>query len=69
MRRKILMAIQMPSQYQCNNMEQGDLIYVKQRNILYRLYRSIFQSNKTILKVRKDWTEPAKYSYYYQEDS
>lgn len=63
------MPISQPSQYQCDNMKKGDIIYVRKRNLLYRLYRFLFNKNKKKLLVRKDWTKPKPdYNEYYQED-
>ena len=33
------MSIQQPSQYQVNNMEQGDIIFVRKQKLLYRIFR------------------------------
>lgn len=63
------MSISQPSQYQCDNMQFGDVVYVKQRNFLYRLYRSLFGKNKNRILVRTDWVKPKPdYNEYYQED-
>lgn len=62
------MAIQQPSQYQVDNMQQGDIVYVKQRQLLYRLYRKLF-TNKPKIKVKKYFAENCdEYNTYYQED-
>lgn len=60
--------IQMPSQYQCDNMKQGDIIFVKHRNFLYKWFRKHFKKDKIIIRVRRDWQVPVKYVNYYQED-
>lgn len=57
-----------PSQYDCNQMEPGDLVYVKKRNSLYKWYREHFKKHLTKIRVRKDWNEPETYVTYYQED-
>lgn len=57
-----------PSQYVCDNeMQQGDMIYVRKRNIFYKLYRELFKK-PTKIRVRKHWKEPIEYNTYYQED-
>lgn len=62
------MAIPQPSQYQVDNMQQGDIVYVRKQNFLYRLYRKLFLHKPTI-KVRKDWSKDCNdYFIYYQED-
>lgn len=63
-----IMAIPQPSQYQVDNMQQGDIVYVKKQNLLYRIYRKLFLHRPTI-KVRKDWSDDCTdYFLYYQED-
>lgn len=63
------MPVPQPSQYQCDNMKPGDIIYVRDRNIFYKLYRKYFLDNKlTKIKVRKNWQDPVEYITYYQED-
>lgn len=62
------MAVQQPNQYQCNQMEKGDIIFVKHRSFIYKLIRELLYSNKPKLTVRKDWNEPPSYVTYYQED-
>ena len=39
---KVLMAIRQPSQYQIDNMQPGDIVYVRKPKLLYRLYRKLF---------------------------
>lgn len=58
------MAIQAPSQYQCDNLSEGDKIYICSRSKLYQLYRYLF-TNKPKLKIK---VNNNKYNYYYQED-
>ncbi len=60
------MPIYQPSQYQVNNMEQGDIIYIKKRKPLYKLYRKLFL-NKPKIKVKKFWNS-TEYDIVYQED-
>ena len=62
------MPIISPSQYECDNMEQGDVVFVRSRSSLYKWYRKYFKTDAIKIKVRKDWTEPASYVTYYQED-
>lgn len=62
------MPIVQPSQHDCNQMEPGDLIYVKKRSSLYKWYREHFKKHLNKIKVRKDWNEPETYVIYYQED-
>ena len=61
------MAINSPSQYECDNMKQGDLISVRQRNSLYKWYRKNFLKDKIILNIRKDWSSDERIKVY-QED-
>ena len=61
------MAIPQPSQYQVNNMQQGDIIYVKKQKLLYRIYRKLFL-NRPKIKVKKDWENCNEFITYYQED-
>ena len=60
------MPIYQPSQYQINNMEQGDIIYIKKRKSLYKLYRKLF-TNKPKIKVKKYWGS-TEFDSVYQED-
>lgn len=61
------MSICNPSQYECDNMKQGDLIVVQNRPLLYKWYRAHFQKDKLILNLRKDWNTSEKVKAY-QED-
>lgn len=61
------MSIQQPSQYQVNNMEQGDIIFVRKQKFLYRIFRKLFL-DKPKIKVRKSWDTENEYNIYYQED-
>lgn len=62
------MSIQMPNQYDCNNMERGDVVYVRKRNIIYRIIRKFFLKDKHKIKVVMDWNKPEVKQYFYQED-
>lgn len=62
------MSIQAPSQYLCDQMKPGDLIYVKQRSLWYRIYRKYFEKDKLKIKVITDWNTPDNKVEYYQED-
>lgn len=62
------MPIVNPSQYDCDKMEQGDVVFVKERSFFYKWYRKHFRKDAIQIKVRKDWTEPINYVIYYQED-
>lgn len=62
------MSIQNPSQYDCDNMEVGDLVYIKHRGIFYRWYRKHFLKDKIKIKVKTNWKKPYTYNEYYQED-
>lgn len=58
-----------PSQYDCNNMKPGDIIYVIPRNLIYKIYRYLFKKDSIQILVRKDWIkEKPDYEQYYQED-
>lgn len=60
--------IQQPSQYDCDNMEMGDVVFVRQVGPLYKLIRKYFMKNLNKIRVRDGWEEPVKYNEYYQED-
>ena len=62
------MPIMNPSQYDCDNMEIGDVVFIKPRSFLYRFIRNHFYKDKLKIKVRDGWNEPTKYKIYYQED-
>lgn len=62
------MSVQSPSQYECDSMVPGDVMFVKKRNFLYKFIRSYFYKDKKKINIRKDWTEPPKYISCYQED-
>ena len=62
------MSIQNPSQFDCDNMTRGDIIFVRKRSFFYKLKRKLMNDNKIILKVRKNWSDNPEYTYYYQED-
>ena len=57
------MSIQQPSQYQVNNMEQGDIIFVRKQKLLYRIFRKLFL-DKPKIKVRKSWDTENEYNIY-----
>lgn len=57
-----------PSQYDCDNMEVGDVVVVRKVNLLYRLIRKFFLKDKYKIVVRDGWDEPIEYKTYYQED-
>jgi hypothetical protein len=58
-----------PSQYDCDKMKPGDTIYIKPRNIFYKIYRNIFMKDAIKILVRKDWKkERPDYIECYQED-
>lgn len=60
------MSVSQPSQYQCDNMQQGDIIYVRDRGIFYKIYRNLFLKDKKLqLKIKNN---EGLYSTYYQED-
>ena len=63
------MAINNPSQYDCDKMKPGDIVYITKRNFLYKLYRKYFMKDKIKILVRRDWVkEKPDYDEYYQED-
>ena len=62
------MAIQQPSQYQCDNMKPGDIVFVRNRNIIYKYIRQHFMKNKIKINVRQDFSDNAEIKTYYQED-
>ena len=58
-----------PSQYDCDKMKPGDTIYIKPRNIFYKIYRNIFMKDAIKILVRKDWKKERRdYIECYQED-
>ena len=63
------MSIPQPSQYQVDNMEQGDMVFINKQRLLYRIYRRLFL-NKPKIRVRKYWSPYGtdEYNVYYQED-
>lgn len=61
------MAIHNPSQYDCDNMEPGDIVYVCERSWLYNLIRKLFYKDKLKLKIKLDLNKD-EYKVYYQED-
>ena len=65
------MSIPQPSQYDCNQMDPGDIIYIKKRGVFYKWYREHFSKNKIKIKIRKvinnDFSSDNLIEYY-QED-
>ena len=58
-----------PSQFDCDNMEPGDLIVFKKRPYVYRFIREHLLNDKIKINVRKDWgNHQDEYISYYQED-
>lgn len=63
------MSISQPSQYDVDNMEPGDMIYVTPRSSLYKWYRKLFKKDLLKLRVKRDIEKyTAGYDEYYQED-
>ena len=62
------MSIPAPSQYLCDQMKPGDVIYVKYRPVWYRLYRKYFEKSKIKINVIMDWNTPNIKKEHYQED-
>lgn len=62
------MPIRNPSQFDCDKMEKGDMIFVKARSRLYKWYRNHFKKDLIQIKVKENWEEPYTYVTYYQED-
>lgn len=62
------MPIYKPSQYQVDNMKQGDIVYVRKPNLLYRLYRHYFKCCDKIKVPKYPGTAQIVYNEYYQED-
>lgn len=60
--------IQQPSQYDCDNMEKGDIVFVRHVGLIYKIIRKLFFKNLNKIRVRNGWEEPVKYTEYYQED-
>ena len=60
--------IQFPSQYDCDNMEIGDVVFVKPTGIIYNFIRKHFKKDLIKIKIRDGWEEPIVYKEYYQED-
>ena len=64
----IIVPIPQPSQLQCDKMEPGDIVFVKNKSRLYKLIRNLFFKNKPKIRVRDGWGEPTRYNEFYQED-
>lgn len=62
------MPIIQPSQYDCDNMQTGDIVFVKTVGTMYKYFRKWFLKDKVKIKVRHDWSDDSKYDEYYQED-
>lgn len=62
------MPIKQPSQYQCDNMQPGDMIIVYNRSKLYKFIRKHFKKDMIQIKVKKSWDNSSEYNTYYQED-
>lgn len=63
------MPIIQPSQYDCDNMENGDVVFVRKVNPIYKYIRKWFMKDKLKIRVRKDLsTLDASYEEFYQED-
>lgn len=62
------MPVPQPNQIQCDNMKPGDVVFVKQRNWLYKFIRKYILQKKPDIRVRASWVEPITYNEYYQED-
>lgn len=62
------MPIIQPSQYDCDNMENGDVVYVKTVNPIYKYIRKWFLKDKVKIRVRHNWSSNLRYDEYYQED-
>ena len=62
------MPIHNPSQYQLDNMQPGDIVYVKKQKFWYQVYRKLFKTLPKV-KVRTYWSPNSNdYSVCYQED-
>lgn len=63
------MSVKQPSQYDIDNMEPGDIVYIIPRSRLYQLYRKLFKKDLIKLKVKRTEKEQiCIYDEYYQED-
>lgn len=57
-----------PEQYEINKMTKGDLIYVINRPMWYKLLRKYILTNKEQVKVKTNWDTDNSYNLYYKED-
>ena len=62
------MPIIKPSQYECDKMKIGDMVFVNKPTFLYSWFRRHFFKSLPKIKVVKSWQEPNEYVEYYQED-
>lgn len=62
------MPIIQPSQYDCDNMEMGDIVFVKSVSPIYGFIRKWFLKDKLKIRVKHDWSGSDTYDEYYQED-
>lgn len=62
------MSIQAPSQYDCDNMREGDIIVVNKPSKLYSWYRKRFLTDKIKIKFYTRWMTNPKLVEAYQED-
>lgn len=61
------MAISNPSQYECDNAQKGDLVFIRKRSSIYKWYRKWFLKDKIKINIRKDWETEERVTVY-QED-
>lgn len=61
------MSIPKPSQYECDNMQNGDIVMVQRRPFLYKWFRDTFQKDKIKIKIRPVLTSDDRIEVY-QED-
>lgn len=61
------MPIVKPSQYDCDNMKPGDIIYVVKRSSIYKFIRKHFFKDKLKLNVKLSWNDNSR-KQEYQED-
>ena len=62
------MPIKNPSQYECDQIKDGDVIFVRQRSRLYKFIRDKYLKDKVKLKIKDVSGETQEYKSYYQED-
>lgn len=68
--RRMINMIQQPSQYDCDNMQVGDKIFVKDVSPIYKFIRKYFLKDKPVIRVRSIWGKEDNDTYVtcYQED-